>query len=140
MKLSWRNYNIVVIIIIFVVLCYLFKFVCYRWRSTPQATWVLEPVEKDVEHHVTFGSYIRLVSATKMWLHCQTEAIIIPYKPLPVCHPFPPFLLSFPYFLPPLSSLSSHSSLSFPLSFPLSSILSFTRIIRTFYFYQTLTN
>ncbi len=29
----------------------------YRWRSTPQATWVLEPVEKDVEHHVTFNNY-----------------------------------------------------------------------------------
>ncbi len=55
-----------------------------RWRSTPQATWYIDPVEKDVDH-VTFGSYIKLISASKMFLHVFTEGA--PYtmnKPLPV--------------------------------------------------------
>lgn len=43
---------------------------------------MLDPVQKDV-NHVTLGSYIRLVSATKLWLHCHSDLLHLK-KPLPL--------------------------------------------------------
>lgn len=76
-----------------------------RWRKTPQATWFLDPVQKDMDH-IMFGSYVRLVSASKMWLHCQPD-VSAPTKPQPVLLPVLPIVLIFfppptppPLFLP----------------------------------------
>ena len=52
-------------------------------RDSPNTMWILESVNKESEH-VTYGCFIRVISCTKAWLHCDVDNVTS-FKPQPVC-------------------------------------------------------